>query len=106
MAQGERISLVTGGLGDGFGSGPRGKIYLCYSHQDRLLVERFVHHLRVVAKYKGISFWWDQDLEGGSPWRSEIGQAIDESSVALVMVSTGLLNSSDRRQLELRVDDN
>ena len=102
MAQGEKFSLVaTGSLGDGLGSRPGSKVYLCYSHEDRLLVERFVRHLQVVAKYKGFTFWWDRNLEEGSQFHSEIGRAIDGASLVLVLVSTGLLSSSYVSDYEL-----
>jgi hypothetical protein len=94
--------LITGDAGFiGSHLRSRPKVFISYSHEDKSLIEDFVSQLRVVVKNSEIDFWWDQDLEVGSPWRSEIGKAIDESTLALAMVSPGFLTSPIISEYEL-----
>ena len=75
-------------------------IFLSYSRADRQLAERFVQ----AAAERGVSVWFDFQIEGGQNWREKIVQALD-SSKALVILFSEHSNKSTQLIKELAIAD-
>ena len=66
-------------------------------------------------EHEGISFWWDQRLNAGDLWDSEIKAQLTSADVVLVLVSQAFLNSEgmyatwilcvSRGEEEARIED-
>src|SRR5437588_527463 len=59
------------------------KVFISYSSQDRVPVERLVEKL----KAEGLDVWTDREIPPGQDWQSAIEAALDEASVLLLVVS-------------------
>lgn len=69
-------------------------IFISYSHADIQWLERLKKHLKVLAKYSGkVEYWEDTKLRVGDKWREAITTAINNSNVAILLVSTDFLAS-------------
>lgn len=68
-------------------------IFGSYSHKDRKFVELFRLHLKPLEKWHQIDFWDDSKISPGAKWRSEIADAIDRASAAVLFVSANFLAS-------------
>lgn len=69
----------------------RKKVFVSYSHADE-------NYLKDIRKYfkpflKEIDFWDDSRIQPGEKWKKEIKLAIDETKVAILLVSTDFLAS-------------
>src|SRR5262245_54595921 len=72
-------------------SANRPKIFLSYSHKDRLWADRFLTHLRAIAV--DVEVWSDAEIKPGANWVKEIEHAITTSDVAIILVSADYLES-------------
>jgi hypothetical protein len=70
------------------------KVFISYSHEDRAYLSdgELLGFLRGLEK-DGVSFWWDEALAAGDNWDEEIKKRIEETHVALVLVSQRFLDS-------------
>lgn len=78
------------------------KIFLSYSHDDIVWLERVKLHLKVL-KYNDIDFetWDDTKMKGGEKWKIEIARSLEESGIAILLISTSFLASDFIRNNEL-----
>jgi len=75
-------------------------IFLSYSRSDHQLAERFVE----AAAARGISVWFDVQIEGGENWREKIVEALG-SAEALVILFSERSNKSTQLIKELALAD-
>ena len=75
-------------------------IFLSYSRADHQLAERFVE----AAAARGISVWFDDQIEGGENWREKIVEALS-SAEALVILFSERSNKSTQLIKELALAD-
>ena len=69
-------------------------IFISYSHKDKDYLERLQTHLKVLKHFHGnIDAWSDEKIHSGDRWKDEIKQAMDNASVAILLVSTDFLAS-------------
>ena len=63
-------------------------VFISYSHQDEAWKDRLLTHLAPLRQ-QGLllEVWQDRKIEAGSEWEPKIFQAIDDSSVAVVLIS-------------------
>ena len=82
------------------GSAPGADIFLSYRRTDREFVEKLVP----VLEARGLSVWWDADLEGGEDWRDAIVENL-AAARCLVIVFSAACNTSEQLKKELAVAD-
>ena len=65
-------------------------IFISYSHADNDRVQSIVE---AMAR-KGMSVWWDQDIEPGTPWDETIGQHLFDCKCVVALVTKNFMDSS------------
>src|SRR5579859_3869121 len=68
------------------------EVFICYSHQDRPLIEALTANLKDAA-LKNLSFWYDRSIERGTKWKDEIDTHLS-SSFAVLVIATVHSNAS------------
>ena len=68
-------------------------VFVSYSHRDEEWKKRLVDHLRVLQEQKLLLLWDDTRIDAGEDWRREIRDAMESSTVAILLVSANLLTS-------------
>lgn len=77
-----------------FNSNPkheRTKVFISYSHSDKGYLTNIQRHFKPFLNQ--IDFWDDSKILPGQKWREEIEKAIDETKIAILLVSTDFLGS-------------
>jgi hypothetical protein len=69
----------------------RKKVFVSYSHFDNEFLSDIKRHFKPFLSQ--IDFWEDSKIEPGQKWKNEIRKAIDETKVAILLVSTDFLGS-------------
>lgn len=72
----------------------KNKIFISYAHKDSEWLERVLIFLKTMA-YEGIKLdiWSDQKIKAGQNWKDEIDIALNESYIAILLVSSNFLAS-------------
>jgi cell division protein FtsZ len=79
----------------------RNKVFISYSHRDRDWLDRLSIHLKPLIRDNSIELWDDTKIVVGSKWKDEIQKAINESSIAILLISANFLASDFITQNEL-----
>ena len=79
----------------------RNGVFISYSHEDKRWLDSFVTALKPYSREEKIKVWSDRDIAPGSDWAREIGAAIDNSRVAVLLVTPNLLASDYIMEKEL-----
>lgn len=69
----------------------RTRVFVSYSHSDSKYLDEIRKHFKPISK--NIDFWDDSKLNPGDKWREEIDKAIDNSRVAILLLSADFLAS-------------
>jgi hypothetical protein len=69
----------------------RNKVFVSYSHSDQDYLTDLKRHFKPFLKH--IDFWDDSKIQPGQKWKEEITNAINETKVAILLVSTDFLGS-------------
>ena len=69
----------------------RNKVFISYSHLDRDFLTDVQRHFKPFLSK--IDYWDDSKILPGQKWKEEIKKAIDETKVAILLVSTDFLGS-------------
>lgn len=76
------------------------KIFISYSHKDEKLKDQVVSHLKAINL--PIEPWVDKsEIDAGDEWEKEIKNAIEQSEMAILFISTDFLNSKFITEKEL-----
>ncbi len=68
-------------------------IFISYSHKDKTWLDKIMVHLKPLIRKEKIRVWDDSQIKPGTSWNEEIKKAINESRIALLLVSANFLNS-------------
>ncbi len=69
------------------------KIFISYSHKDEELKDQVISHLNAINL--PIEPWVDKsEIDAGDEWEMEIKNAIEQSEMAILLISTEFLNSN------------
>lgn len=71
----------------------RNKVFVSYSHSDRLWLKRLQIHLKDLERSGLIEVWDDTKIHPGSNWRNEILDALNAARVAILLVSADFIAS-------------
>lgn len=81
----------------------KNKIFISYSHKDENWLNKVLTNLKVLQFDQNESFdvWNDKRIKSGANWQEEIEAALDEASIAILLVSTDFLASDFIQSNEL-----
>ncbi len=79
----------------------RTHIFVSYSHKDIKWLKRLQIHLSPLAREGKLDLWDDTLIRSGSNWRSEIENAVNKASVAILLISADFLASDFINENEL-----
>jgi TIR domain-containing protein len=68
-------------------------VFISYSREDQKWLERLQVHLKPLIRDSVVDVWADTRLQAGDNWRAEIGRAIEQASVAVLLISADFLAS-------------
>ncbi|MDQ3886182.1 MAG: NB-ARC domain-containing protein, partial [Actinomycetota bacterium] len=85
MADGPRAGAAA--------DGGRDVVFVSYSHVDSAWAQRVRVLLKPLLRRKRLRLWIDTDIRVGDQWHPDIIRAIEQSSVALLLVSADFLDS-------------
>ncbi len=71
----------------------RARIFISYHHEDRCSCERIIKHLNGLSFNGGLEVWTDNMIGAGDDWYSQIEIAIENATVAILLVSADFLAS-------------
>jgi len=77
------------------------QIFISYHHSDRKWADQLEKHLRVLARSRALTLWDDSMIKPGQNWRSSMIDALDNATVAVLLVSPDYLASDWIRHEEL-----
>jgi hypothetical protein len=65
----------------------RKKIFICYSHNDKEWKDKLERHLKPLEEKGKIEYWSDERIQPGEKWKTQITQALETSTIAIVFIS-------------------
>jgi tetratricopeptide (TPR) repeat protein len=74
-------------------AGDRPTVFISYSHLDETWKDRVVKHLKVLEPGGVLEVWHDRHIAGGDDWLAKIQEAMDRSSLAVLLISADFLGS-------------
>jgi len=69
------------------------KIFISYSHKDRILKDKLMSHLSLLQRKGTATFWSFEQILPGMDWRDVTGQELKNSQVVLLLISANYLTS-------------
>ena len=68
-------------------------VFISYAHEDQILLDELVAHLRPLEEEGLISSWSDRQILPGSGWEAEIDDKLKQADLVLLLVSADFINS-------------
>lgn len=69
------------------------KVFISYNHKDEEWKDRLLENLKILIDKKIIDCWHDDDIYGGENFSEKIFEAINDSKIAILLVSQKFLGS-------------
>lgn len=69
------------------------KVFISYSHQDKSYLDRIMIHFKPLVRKGLLDVWSDTKIKVGDRWRDEIDQALEDASIAILLVSADFMAS-------------
>ena len=77
------------------------KIFISYAHANESFKDDLVGHLKGIERLVEVDVWDDRRLEGGDLWREEIDAALQNCTIALLLVSKEFIASKFIAEVEI-----
>lgn len=77
------------------------KIFISYSHKDKKWKDLVANHLKAASLDVEMDVWDDSRIDVGDSWKTEIETALNNATIALLLISVDFLNSRFIRDVEL-----
>ena len=71
----------------------RHQLFLSYAREDAIWAERVKKALAIISRTGSFSLWSDRLIETGSEWEDRLFRAVDQSSGAILLLSSNFLSS-------------
>jgi hypothetical protein len=68
-------------------------VFVSYSHKDKLWKDRLKPHLVMQEKSERLKYWDDRKIDTGASWYPEIQAAMEQATVANLLISAEYLSS-------------
>ncbi|MCI0493971.1 TIR domain-containing protein, partial [candidate division KSB1 bacterium] len=68
-------------------------VFLSYSHKDECWKDCLKPHLEMLEKYGRLKYWDDRKIDTGAIWYPEIQAAMEQATVAILLISAHYLSS-------------
>jgi len=78
------------------------KIFISYSKDDLVLVNKFIQHLSVLKREGKIAHWYCTELIAGGDWNEEIQNHFSASDIVCFMVSPNFLKTNYIYEFEVK----
>ena len=63
------------------------RIFISYSHRDAEWLDVVKTHLKPLERYYGVEEWDDQKLRTSDKWREKISNALNDATIAVLLIS-------------------
>lgn len=77
------------------------KLFVSYSHLDKVLKDQLVKHLRPLENENLIQVWADHEILAGDDWNKEILTKLTQADIVVMLVSIDFINSKYCYTIEL-----
>jgi hypothetical protein len=81
---------------------PPVKVFISYSHEDKIFLTDLVKYLSNMKRQGEISTWTDRDITGGSSWRNHIDENLKTAEIILLLISPDFIHSEYCYDLEMK----
>ncbi len=78
------------------------KLFISYSKDDLLLVNKFIEHLSVLQLDGKVAHWYCTELTAGTDWHDEIQGHFDQSDMVVFMVSPNFMRTKYIHEHEIK----
>ena len=68
-----------------------GQIFLSYRKKDRRYANELMHTIHNIPSLQNVSIWYDEFISSGENWSDQIGNALKNSDVFLLMVTPSIM---------------
>jgi TIR domain len=79
----------------------RTRIFISYSHKDKMYLDELQTHLATLLWTGEIDIWDDTRIQPGKKWQQEIEMALQTTKVAILLISADFLASDFIRTIEM-----
>ncbi len=78
------------------------KLFLSYSLKDQHFANQLMKHLTLLQRQGVLDVFYDREIRTGSEWANEIGLALEEAQIILLLISADFLASDYAYDMEVR----
>lgn len=69
------------------------KAFISYSHKDRIYLDRLLTHLKPLERKGLLDVWQDTKIKTGEQWQHKIDTALNNASIAILLLSADFMAS-------------